>query len=110
MMVDDAHASGVWPQWRGTVDITVHGRVHIQWTLSKAIGAMGGTFAARGIDRLSVSARAAISFSDFAPAGHAAACQRRSRCWIAEGEKLVKNSGQYEVFKRELKRRGFQLR
>jgi glycine C-acetyltransferase len=45
MMVDDAHASGVFGhQGRGTVDhFNCHGRVDIQvGTLSKAIGALGG--------------------------------------------------------------------
>jgi glycine C-acetyltransferase len=45
MMVDDAHASGVFGQnGRGTVDhFRQHGRVHVQvGTLSKAIGALGG--------------------------------------------------------------------
>ena len=45
MMVDDAHASGVFGrQGRGTVDhFSCHGRVDIQvGTLSKAIGALGG--------------------------------------------------------------------
>src|SRR5512137_388155 len=45
MMVDDAHASGVFGRnGRGTVDhFGMHGRVHIQvGTLSKALGTVGG--------------------------------------------------------------------
>ena len=45
MMVDDAHASGVFGKnGRGTIDhFNMHGRVDIQvGTLSKAVGALGG--------------------------------------------------------------------
>ena len=50
MMIDDAHSSGVLGRnGRGTVDhFGLHGRVEVQvGTLSKAIGALGGMFAAR---------------------------------------------------------------
>jgi glycine C-acetyltransferase len=51
MMVDDAHASGVFGKnGRGTIDhFGLHGRVDIQvGTLSKAIGALGGYVAGNG--------------------------------------------------------------
>src|SRR6202007_49075 len=50
MMVDDAHASGVFGKnGRGTIDhFGLHGRVDIQvGTLSKAIGVLGGYGAGR---------------------------------------------------------------
>ncbi|WP_048602419.1 glycine C-acetyltransferase [Rubeoparvulum massiliense] len=54
VMVDDAHASGVFGEnGRGTVDhFHLHGRVHIQvGTLSKAIGVLGGYIASAQVVR-----------------------------------------------------------
>jgi glycine C-acetyltransferase len=78
MMVDDAHASGVFGRnGRGTVDhFGVHGRVDIQvGTLSKAIGALGGYVAGSRalIDFLSHRARPFL-FSTSHPPAVAAAC------------------------------------
>jgi glycine C-acetyltransferase len=78
MMVDDAHASGVFGQnGRGTIDhFDVHGRVDIQvGTLSKAIGALGGYVAGSRalIDFLHHRARPFL-FSTSHPPAVAAAC------------------------------------
>jgi glycine C-acetyltransferase len=78
MMVDDAHASGVFGRnGRGTIDhFDVHGRVDIQvGTLSKAIGALGGYVAGSRalIDFLSHRARPFL-FSTSHPPAVAAAC------------------------------------
>jgi glycine C-acetyltransferase len=78
MMVDDAHASGVFGrQGRGTIDhFGVHGRVDIQvGTLSKAIGVLGGYVAGSRalIDFLSQRARPFL-FSTSHPPAVAAAC------------------------------------
>src|SRR5690349_11458940 len=78
MMVDDAHASGVFgANGRGTVDhFGVHGRVDIQvGTLSKAIGALGGYVAGSRtlIDFLHHRARPFL-FSTSHPPAVAAAC------------------------------------
>jgi len=78
MMVDDAHASGVFGKnGRGTVDhFGVHGRVDIQvGTLSKAIGALGGYVAGTRtlIDFLYHRARPFL-FSTSHPPAVAAAC------------------------------------
>lgn len=77
MMVDDAHASGVFGRnGRGTIDhFGVHGRVHIQvGTLSKAIGTLGGYVAgSRGlIDYLRQRARPFIFSTSHPPAVTAA--------------------------------------
>jgi len=78
MMVDDAHASGVFGrQGRGTVDhFGLHGRVDIQvGTLSKAIGALGGYVAGSRtlIEFLYHRARPFL-FSTSHPPAVAAAC------------------------------------
>src|SRR5687767_2062886 len=78
MMVDDAHASGVFGRsGRGTVDhFGMHGRVDIQvGTLSKAIGALGGYVAGSRslIDFLYHRARPFL-FSTSHPPAVAAAC------------------------------------
>ncbi|MEZ5416405.1 MAG: glycine C-acetyltransferase [Vicinamibacterales bacterium] len=78
MMVDDAHASGVFGrQGRGTVDhFGCHGRVDIQvGTLSKAIGVLGGYVAGTAalIDFLHHRARPFL-FSTSHPPAVTAAC------------------------------------
>ncbi len=78
MMVDDAHASGVFGrQGRGTIDLFgMHGRVDIQvGTLSKALGVLGGYVAGSRalIDFLGQRARPFL-FSTSHPPAVAAAC------------------------------------
>src|SRR5216110_437018 len=116
MMVDDAHASGVMGRnWRGTIDhFDCHGRVHIQvGTLSKAIGAMGGYVCGSRdlINFLYLRARPFL-FSTSHPPATAAACQAAFALLDSpEGEKLVKKLwANTKMFKRELKKRGFQFK
>ena len=116
MMVDDAHSSGVLGRGgRGTIDhFGVHGRVHIQvGTLSKAIGAMGGYVCGSRdlIDFLYLRARPFL-FSTSHPPATAAACQAAFTLLDSpEGEKLVKKLWAHtKMFKRELKKRGFQFK
>ena len=78
MMVDDAHASGVFGRnGRGTIDhFNVHGRVDVQvGTLSKAIGVLGGYVAGSRalIESLHHRARPFL-FSTSHPPGVVAAC------------------------------------
>ena len=115
MMVDDAHASGVLGRGgRGSIDhFNCHGRVHIQvGTLSKAIGSMGGYVCGSRdlIDFLYLRARPFL-FSTSHPPATAAACQAAFALLdSAEGEKLVKKLwANTKIFKKELKKRGFQF-
>ena len=116
MMVDDAHGSGVLGRGgRGTIDhLNCHGRVHIQvGTLSKAIGVMGGYVCGSRdlIDFLYLRARPFLFSTSHTPAT-AAACQAAfSLLDSAAGEKLVKRLwANTKLFKRELKKRGFQFK
>src|SRR6186713_1688699 len=78
MMVDDAHASGVFGKnGRGTIDhFGVHGRVDIQvGTLSKAIGALGGYVAgSRDLIEFLYHRARPFLFSTSHPPAVAAAC------------------------------------
>jgi len=78
MMVDDAHASGVFGKnGRGTIDhFGVHGRVDIQvGTLSKAIGVLGGYVAGtRSLIEFLYHRARPFLFSTSHPPGVAAAC------------------------------------
>jgi glycine C-acetyltransferase len=78
MMVDDAHASGVFGRnGRGTIDhFGVHGRVDIQvGTLSKAVGALGGYVAgSRALIEFLYHRARPFLFSTSHPPAVAAAC------------------------------------
>ena len=78
MMVDDAHASGVFGEnGRGTIDhFQVHGRVDVQvGTLSKAIGALGGYVAGtRSLIEFLYHRARPFLFSTSHPPAVAAAC------------------------------------
>jgi glycine C-acetyltransferase len=78
MMVDDAHASGVFGRnGRGTIDhFGMHGRVDIQvGTLSKAIGALGGYVAgSRALIEFLYHRARPFLFSTSHPPAVAAAC------------------------------------
>jgi glycine C-acetyltransferase len=78
MMVDDAHASGVFgTNGRGTIDhFGLHGRVDIQvGTLSKAIGALGGYVAgSRALIEFLYHRARPFLFSTSHPPAVAAAC------------------------------------
>jgi glycine C-acetyltransferase len=111
MMVDDAHASGVFGKnGRGTVDhFEMHGRVDIQvGTLSKAIGALGGYVAGNRnlIEFLYHRARPFL-FSTSHPPAVAAACLAALDVLIEEPEIIDRLWENTRFFKQGLERLGF---
>ena len=113
MMVDDAHASGVFgSRGRGTIDHhNCHGRVDIQvGTLSKAIGSVGGYVCGSRdlIDFLHQRARPFL-FSTSHPPSVTATCQAAFELLDSEaGDKLIKKLwANTKFFKRRLKKLGF---
>ena len=111
MMVDDAHASGVFgANGRGTIDhFGVHGRVDIQvGTLSKAIGALGGYVAGSKtlIEFLYHRARPFL-FSTSHPPATAAACIAAVDVLEQEPEIIDRLWDNTRFFKAGLKMLGF---
>ena len=112
MMVDDAHASGVFgANGRGTVDhFGVHGRVDIQvGTLSKAMGALGGYVAGTRtlIEFLRHRARPFL-FSTSHPPAVAAACIAAIDVLMEEPELIDRLWENTRFFKAGLKALGFE--
>jgi glycine C-acetyltransferase len=111
MMVDDAHASGVFgANGRGTIDhFGVHGRVDVQvGTLSKAIGALGGYVAGNRnlIEFLYQRARPFL-FSTSHPPAVAAACIAAIDVLTSEPEIIERLWDNTRFFKAGLERLGF---
>jgi glycine C-acetyltransferase len=111
MMVDDAHASGVFGKnGRGTIDhFGMHGRVDIQvGTLSKAIGALGGYVAGNGnlIDFLYHRARPFL-FSTSHPPAVVLACMAALDVLMDEPEIIERLWDNTRFFKEGLHRLGF---
>ena len=111
MMVDDAHASGVFGKnGRGTIDhFDVHGRVDIQvGTLSKAIGVLGGYVAGSAalIDFLQHRARPFL-FSTSHPPAVAAACIAALDVLLEEPQIIDQLWDNTRFFKEGLKALGF---
>jgi glycine C-acetyltransferase len=111
MMVDDAHASGVFgTNGRGTIDhFGMHGRVDVQvGTLSKAIGALGGYVAGNRnlIEFLYHRARPFL-FSTSHPPAVAAACIAAIDVLLEEPEIMERLWDNTRFFKAGLERLGF---
>ena len=111
MMVDDAHASGVFGDLgRGTVDhFGVHGRVDIQvGTLSKALGALGGYVAGSRqlVDFLYHRARPFL-FSTSHPPSVAATCLAALEVLSEEPQLIARLWENANFFKAGLQQLGF---
>ena len=111
MMVDDAHASGVFGRnGRGTIDhFGMHGRVDVQvGTLSKAIGSLGGYVAGNRnlIEFLYHRARPFL-FSTSHPPAVAAACIAGLDVLLEEPEIMERLWDNTRMFKAGLVRLGF---
>ncbi len=111
MMVDDAHASGVFGRnGRGTVDhFGMHGRVDVQvGTLSKAIGALGGYVAGSHdlVDFLRQRARPFL-FSTSHPPAVAASCLAAIDVLMEEPELIDRLWANTRFFKTGLQTLGF---
>ena len=111
MMVDDAHASGVFGRnGRGTVDhFNMHGRVDVQvGTLSKALGSLGGYVAGTKsfIEFLYHRARPFL-FSTSHPPGVAAACIAAVDILETQPELIEKLWENTRFFKAGLAAQGF---
>src|SRR6059058_2459517 len=111
MMVDDAHASGVFGRnGRGTIDhFDMHGRVDVQvGTLSKAIGALGGYVAGNQnlIEFLYHRARPFL-FSTSHPPSVVLACMAAIDVLLEEPQIIERLWENTRFFKEGLQRLGF---
>jgi glycine C-acetyltransferase len=111
MMVDDAHASGVFGlNGRGTIDhFECHGRVHVQvGTLSKAIGALGGYVAgSRSLIEFLYHRARPFLFSTSHPPSVAATCIAAIDVLLEEPQIIDRLWENTRFFKEGLQRLGF---
>jgi glycine C-acetyltransferase len=111
MMVDDAHASGVFGEHgRGTIDhFKVHGRVDVQvGTLSKAIGALGGYVAgSRALIEFLYHRARPFLFSTSHPPAVAAACLAAIDVLLEEPQIIDRLWENTRFFKAGLQQLGF---
>jgi len=111
MMVDDAHASGVFGQnGRGTVDhFGLHGRVDVQvGTLSKAIGALGGYVAGtKNLIEFLYHRGRPFLFSTSHPPSVTATCLAALDVLIDEPQRIEQLWANTRFFKEGLQKLGF---